>query len=430
MRTVPLLGLIAACNGGGDATPAKAPTYWHDVQPILAGRCVQCHTDGGIGTFPLTGYADVKAVGEVVANEVEARLMPPWKAVGGPAYTNDPSLTDDQIATIRAWVDGGMPEGHPADAGEPVPSLAVALPRVDATLSVPEPYSPRIDPDDYRCFPLAWDQPGTSYVTGFEVHPGNSTIVHHVAAFLIRPDGIAGPGVVDTFREWDASEDGPGYTCFGGPSKTGESLDVPIQQVAQWIPGEGGVLFPDGVGIPVVEGSLIVLQMHYNSAGSDGQPDQTTLDLMTEPDVERIGAFAPWLSAAWTFPGGMEIGAASSRTVTAEGDPLAFFGLLLENIDLSNGFRIHGGMLHMHTLGQHAEVHAIQGGANVPLIAVDPWDFNWQLTYDLAQPVEFAPGDELSLSCTFDNPGDAPVGWGEGTGDEMCVANLFVSAPK
>ena len=44
--------------------------------------------------------------------------MPPWhidKTVGIQEFKNDRSLTDDQIATISRWVDGGAPEGDPKD---------------------------------------------------------------------------------------------------------------------------------------------------------------------------------------------------------------------------------------------------------------------------------------------------------------------------
>jgi hypothetical protein len=423
---------LLACNGGGPAD-GEAPTYHADVAPILAGRCVGCHQAGGIGTFPLESYAEVAEVGEIVAAVTESRQMPPWKAVPGHlAYANDPSLTEAQIATIADWVAADMPEGDPAEAGEPVPSLAVALPRVDHTLEMPEDYLPtEAGSDDYRCFVLDWPESDLSYVTGFDVHPGNDTIVHHVAAFLIRPDGLGGDGVIDTFTGWDAEDEVPGYSCFGGPSQTGSELQVPVQQVAQWVPGSGATLFPDGVGIPVPAGSLIVLQLHYNTLSADGNPDRTRLDLMTEPDVARVGAFAPWLDPTWTF-GQMEIPAGSVRSHTAAGNPLGFFELLLgTDVALDQGFDIHAVMLHMHQLGQHAVLHHDPAGAERrTLLEVADWDFDWQLTYVLDEAVPFAPDDALSLTCTFDNTTGEAVNWGEGSGEEMCVANLFVSAPK
>lgn len=302
---------------------------------------------------------------------------------------------------------------------------------MDRTLTVPEPYTPAgTDGDDYRCFVLDWTGQAPEYVTGFEVHPGNPTVVHHVAAFLMRPDNLMGEALFDTIAAWDASEAGSGYSCFGGPSKSGEELAVPIQQLAQWVPGSGAVLFPEDVGIPVPPGSKIVLQMHYNTAASDGRPDQTAIDFRTEPDVARIGAFAPWLDAGWTL-GSMVIPPNAEITHEASGDPLSFFDLLLDDIDLSQGFRIHAAMLHMHRLGASGlvRVDRADGGEQV-LLEVPEWDFDWQLNYAFETPIDFAPDDGLTVRCTFANDGPVAVGWGEGSDEEMCVANLFVSAPK
>ncbi|MEL6348678.1 MAG: hypothetical protein AAFV53_36575 [Myxococcota bacterium] len=83
----------------------------------------------------------------------------------------------------------------------------------------------------------------------------------------------------------------------------------------------------------------------------------------------------------------------------------------------------------MHTLGRHAALRVERAdGTSEVLVEVDPYDFDWQLIYQFAEPVRFNDGDELSLACTFDNTmGEADVNWGEGTGEEMCVANLFLS---
>ena len=38
------------------------------------------------------------------------------------------------------------------------------------------------------------------------------------------------------------------------------------------------------------------------------------------------------------------------------------------------------------------------------------------------------PGDKLHSTCVFDNPGSQSVGFGEGTGDEMCF-NFVLAYP-
>jgi hypothetical protein len=62
-----------------------------------------------------------------------------------------------------------------------------------------------------------------------------------------------------------------------------------------------------------------------------------------------------------------------------------------------------------------------------PLIGIPAWDFHWQQMYFYAQPVPVDPYERLQLSCIWDNPTPRTVRWGEGTGDEMCLAYLYVT---
>jgi len=406
------------------------PTYWKDVRPILEGRCADCHSAGGIAPFELGTFEDARAYGSLVLATVEAGTMPPWGAVSGhQAYAQDPSLSVDQIATVTAWVEADMPEGDRADAVDALPSLALELPRVDLSLAMPEPYVPDdTTGDDYRCFLVEWTGVGLRYVTGFEVIPDNTSVVHHVAAFLVRPDTLVGPGVLDDFRGFDDAEEGPGYTCFGGPSGANE-VQIPIQQVAQWVPGNGAVLFPSESGIPIPEGSLVVLQMHYSTGTWDGLPDQTQVDFVVSDSVARKGAFAPFLNPLWPM-GGMPIPAGGVSTQTHEADPVGFFELMISDMDLTGGFDIQAAMLHMHLSGQRGQVELRRAsGETEVLLEVDPWDFNWQLNYQLLDPVRYDPGDTLYLECVWDNQTGADLDWGEGSHEEMCVGNLFITEP-
>ncbi|TNE90520.1 MAG: hypothetical protein EP330_07895 [Deltaproteobacteria bacterium] len=410
--------LLVACGG--------QPTWHQDVAPIVEARCGSCHTEGAVAPFALDTYEQAAGMGPIVAAAAESGLMPPWFAEDVRAYSNDHSLTDEQIATVVDWVAADMPEGDPDDPGEALPATATSLPRTDLTLSMPEAYEPVGDPDDYRCFVLDWPEATDLFVTGFEPHPGNDALVHHIAAFLVRPDNLAGQGAFDQIRGWDAGSAGPGYACFGGPgsSETEEDLRAPIQQLAQWVPGGGAFVFPEGSGIEVPAGSMIVLQLHYFDQ-TDGT-DLTTIDFMTEESVARKGAFAPWLDATWPL-GNMEI-PPGGTDIDKVDDPRDFWQLMTGGLDLEAGFDIHSTMMHMHTRGvggstwiEHAD------GTREDILVLEKYDFDWQFNYQLAEPARFAPGDQLGVECVFANDGDAPINWGEGTLDEMCVSNLFVT---
>ncbi|MCB9796027.1 MAG: monooxygenase [Alphaproteobacteria bacterium] len=418
---------------------ASPPTWHADVKPIIDGRCAQCHTEGAIAPFALDNAAPLA---ELIAASTSSRSMPPWGADSSVrGYLGDPSLTDEQIATIEAWAAAGAPEGDPEDAGEPLEPVTVELDRVDITLEMPEPYDPVGQPeDDYRCFALDWAEDEPVFVTGFNVVPGNNRIVHHVAAYLFSSDNMMGDQLFSALEEWEAAEEGPGYTCFGGPSGPDADLQVPVQQLAQWVPGMGGVMFPEGTGIRVEPGSKVVLQLHYWEPGDPQGEDATSIQFQVESDVERYGAFAPWLDPAWVG-GGMRIPADDEDVRhDIQRDPRSFFSLFIdENVDLRQGFDVYSVLFHMHTLGKSGELALVhEDGSEELILAIPDYDFNWQFVYRLEEPVRVNPEEELRLECRFDNSaanqaeGEAPVevNWGEGTGEEMCVANLYIAGAE
>src|SRR5215468_11669989 len=97
--------------------PSPAPTFYQDVLPILQDHCQSCHRPGQIAPMPLVTYAQARAKAMSIAQMVRMKKMPPWLA--DPKYShfsNDPSLTPEQIETIIQWVDAGAPAGQTRDA--------------------------------------------------------------------------------------------------------------------------------------------------------------------------------------------------------------------------------------------------------------------------------------------------------------------------
>jgi hypothetical protein len=419
------LGLLLSACG------PKGPTFDSDVQPLLQARCLNCHTTGGIAPFSMQTYAQVKQMAPAMLDAVKQGRMPPWKA--GPAdviYIGNPQLTAEQVATLEQWVTDGMPEGDPKAKKAVVAPVGGGLERVDLTLQVPEPYTPTKSPDDYRCFPIRWPSADPVYLTGFNAIPGQPSEVHHIALYQVPPDSA------DLPFQWDAEEDGPGYTCFGGPFGS-HPQNFPVNVVSAWIPGTGGLTYPRGLGVEVPPGSTLVLQVHYNTQQGALLPDQTKLEFSTATQVAGVAAYQPYLDPAWVA-GAMTIPAGQSNVMfQAYSDPRDFFTVLGSPLDLTNGFNIEGVMFHMHKLGTIGQLWLEKAsGTRIKVLEIPQWDFHWQLQYMLEQPLRFEPGDKLRLRCTFDNspgrldpnqPNPHDVNWGEGSDDEMCVANIFSS---
>lgn len=421
----------------GAACGAPAPTqltYHQNIKPIIDGRCVSCHQTDGIAPFALTHYAEVSAMAGAVKRAVVDRVMPPYLA--GPdcnEYVDNQRLTDDEIARIVTWTETGLAEGTPA----PEPrSLETAKPkglaRVDLKMEMPEAYSPRQSPDDYRCFVLDWKEEKKTFVVGMNVVPGNSKIVHHAIAFLIPPEGA------EEYLKLDAAEPGPGYTCFGGAGGKARP-----GWLGAWAPGGGAAMYPPDTGIPVRPGSKVVLQVHYNTLASDGPvSDVTAIELALAPSVERNAALIPWANPNWLKPGGMVIPPYEANvTHTFSFAPSQALGWLSGGVlPSASRVRIWSAALHQHLLGKSGRIEIEKAnGEKQCLLDVPRWDFHWQRGYGFSKEQVLEAADKLRITCTWDNSAEhqpfidgqrgmpRQVEWGEGTTDEMCLGVLFVS---
>src|SRR5450432_3243332 len=96
----------ATKSGGGKVT------FYKDALPILQERCQGCHRPGEVAPMSFLSYKETRPWAKAIKSAVSTRKMPPWSAdphVG--KFSNDWSLTDRQIETLTAWVDGGAAEG-------------------------------------------------------------------------------------------------------------------------------------------------------------------------------------------------------------------------------------------------------------------------------------------------------------------------------
>lgn len=439
-----LSALIALpmCDSEGARAPASDDadlTYWEHIKPIIDARCANCHVEGGIGPFPLESYEDVAEVLPVIGFVVSSRQMPPWQpSHEGKPLLGDMSLSDEEIARITTWVDRGGPEGDPADEGPALPRTSADLSRVDATLTMAEPFTPTLAPDEYRCFVLDWSFTTTKYVTGHRVNPGNTSIVHHAVGFIVAPE------LAERVLAFDAADPGPGYGCFGGPTPEKED-QLPASFAVSWAPGNFGLDRPAGTGIAVRPGSLFVLQVHYNlDHPTDPGPDLTTVDLSLADDVATRAFTLPWFDFTWYFqPEQMLIPAGESRVTHAYEATLSGSGgvtALAEGETFAEGVLLHAALPHMHTFGERITISVTRAnGSRETLLEIPKWDFHWQREYVFAEPQVINPGDKLAVACEWDNSDRAQpfvdgerqsprdLTWGEGTADEMCIAMIYVT---
>src|SRR5690242_18461967 len=124
--------LAASCvtvlSAGSPAAKAAANTpvvtYTKDVAPILNKNCVACHRQGDVAPMSLMSYQEVRPWAKSIREKVSEGVMPPWHAdpkIGH--FANDRRLSPKEVATLVAWVDGGMRQGDAKDL-PPAPVFA------------------------------------------------------------------------------------------------------------------------------------------------------------------------------------------------------------------------------------------------------------------------------------------------------------------
>jgi hypothetical protein len=408
-RHVALGALLAGCGDppapepvcvDGPATPADTPVWTGDVDALFAAHCTGCHQTGGLAPFPLDTYEAATTLPAAVRASIVDKRMPPFlPAACGECQTfrHSPALSPEDAGRIIGWIDAGFPEGEPR-AATPPPRELPRLTAVDATLDPVGAYTPSTaQTDDYRCFlvdtPFATD----TFLTGYEVVPGDPATVHHLLLFA-TPDSAGAQAL-------DDADEGPGWTCFGGAG-----VDASLAGV--WAPGAGAVPFPEGTGLKITGGQRFILQIHYNTVNGV-RPDDTRVNLSTATTVARPGAMTSQMNDQLGLPPGQaQVVRTSDREI--DGDAL-----------------IWGVVAHMHTRGQSFRLERVSpdGGTDC-LLDVPRWDFHWQGFWFYEQPVRVQANDISRMTCTYDTSRETErIDWGEGTADEMCIAYAFVTNP-
>jgi mono/diheme cytochrome c family protein len=412
-------------------------TYHRDTRAIIEQKCVNCHVDGGVAPFSLDTYDAVKIAAGAALFSVENGRMPPWPPTEGYSrFAHSRALSPEDKFALTDWLDGGLPEGNPADYVAP-PSVPVPEIDFNLTFKLPEPYTPTLRPDDHRCFAMDWPLDELAYVTASTVIPDQVAEVHHVIINIVEPEDV-GPYLVA------GGEGGnPGWPCLLSGGLPGSPLP---RQIGGWVPGAGVGPLPEGTGLPIRPGSLLVVQMHYNTLVAEPTPDQSTIKIATTAQVERPASGFLFTNPAWLEPGVMHIPAGDPDVYHGWEVNTSFLSLLFggpAGVKAGEPWAMHTGFLHMHNLATSGRVTLLRrDGTEQVIIDIRDWDFNWQSTYRLAQEVLVKPGDQVRLECTWDNSASnqvivnnvqqppRDVSWGDGTGDEMCLTNFFMTVPK
>lgn len=383
---------------------AAPKTYHKDVAPILMEKCQGCHRPGEIAPMTFMSYKEVRPWAKAIKTAVASKKMPPWFADSRFGhFANDWSLNAEQIATITSWVDGGAAEGNPKDSPKPKQWTAGwNITKPDLEIEMPAPFPiPAEGKVDYQYIVLPSGLTEDKWVQMAEVRPTYRQAVHHVVVF-IREKG----------SRW-LQEAKPGVPYVPPSNRQFENtLGGGSDILTIYTPGMLPDIFKPGQAKMVPAGADFVLQLHYTVNGKAGT-DQSKIGLVfaKEPPQERVITLGA-VNMNFTIPPGEANYPVSGRA------PNFYPATLLSFFP------------HMHLRGKGFEYKLIQpSGEAETLLKIDKYDFNWQLAYRLAKPIQLVPGARIEAVGTFDNSANNPanpdpkaaVKWGEQSWEEMMI---------
>ena len=242
---------------------------------------------------------------------------------------------------------------------------------------------------DYQHFEVDPGFTEDKFVTSVEARPGNPEVVHHIIAYLKVP---------------------------GEKKKRGLGA-----MLVAYAPGAMPLVFPEGAAALVPKGSTFIFELHYTPNGF-AQSDRSYFGMTftDEKNVNRLIGGGEAMNPEFEIPPG-ESDYVVTSTERARKD--------ITLLSLTP---------HMHLRGKSFRYELrYPDGREENLLDVPKYDFNWQLRYELAEPLHVPKGSVLTCTAVYDNSEENPnnpdptrtVTWGEQSWDEMMIGFFNYMTP-
>lgn len=379
-----------------------------DIAPMLEENCASCHRDKGIGPFAMDSHLVIQGWAPMIKEVVMTKRMPPGQIdphIGNVKITRN--LSADQIQKLVHWIDTGAVKDNAPD-----PLVAIAWPTTkwplgepDVLVKIPPQEIPATGVMDYIWVDSGYVFDQDRWVKGADLIPGDRSVVHHILANAIPP-GAAGPKIGICPSPCEAGQ-GDRRTS---PEERGIGLPA-------YIPGNNARFLAENTGQFVPAGSRMVFQMHYTTSGR-ASVDASEFGLYFYEDgfvpTEQLQSGGVTANDFLIPPNDGDYEVVRARTIPQDAYAISFYP-------------------HMHLRGKRMKWTAqYPDGTEEPLLSAPNYDFNWQMTYELAEPKFIPAGTKIVIEGAFDNSPTNPnnpdpnayVTWGDQSYEEMFIGNM------
>jgi hypothetical protein len=372
----------------------QAISYSKEVAPILANNCARCHRDGGVAPFAMNSYAIVKGFAPMIREVVRTKRMPPGQIDPHIGHFKETyTLTAAETQTLVHWIEAGAPKDDGVDPLTQLkwPATKWALGEPDLIVKVPPQKIPATGVLDYiRVVVPIEGLDRDRWVRASQYVAGDRTVLHHTLNALVPP----------------GTQNGRAFLSAGDPNAA---------RITAYIPGAQPQIEPPNTGGLLKKGSSLALQLHYTTNGK-ATTDASEIGLWFYPDdqqpAERMsGECACIFTRTWIpIP------------------PYAADHEMQQTITVPKDAYIYSMLPHMHFRGKRMRFYVeYPDGKKEELLNIAHYNYNWQLDYQLAEPLRVPAGTKIRAVAAFDNSvqnkanpdPSRKVPWGQQSWDEM-----------
>ena len=376
-----------------DQHVSNVPDYATDVAPILEEKCVSCHLEGGIAPFAMDSHMMVQGWSPMMKEVIMTKRMPPAQV--DPSvnhFTNARYMNPDQLQTLIHWIDAGAPRGK--SEVDPLarvrsPETVWELGEPDYIVEVPAFTVPATGVLDYENVTINLPFEEDVWVRSIQHVPGDRRVLHHLLSYIVPADYDERivEGENDSYREF----------------------------LEGFAPGKDeSVTYPENSGMFIPKDSAVQMSLHYTTFGKEAV-DKTLLGLYfadEKPDHQY---------STYSLSHG-------GRNIVIP--PRANEHKMSASYVFEDEVMLHGLRPHMHYRGKYMRMGVIYpDGTKDEIINVPDYNFAWQPTYRLADPMLLPAGSRVMIEGAFDNSQynlgnpdpDAEVRGGAQSWDEMFI---------
>ena len=376
-----------------DQHVSNVPDYATDVAPILEEKCVSCHLEGGIAPFAMDSHMMIQGWSPMMKEVIMTKRMPPAQV--DPSvnhFTNARYMNPDQLQTLIHWIDAGAPRGN--SKVDPLarvrsPETVWELGEPDYIVEVPAFTVPATGVLDYENVTINLPFEEDVWVRSIQHVPGDRRVLHHLLSYIVPADYDERivEGENDSYREF----------------------------LEGYAPGKDeSVTYPENSGMFIPKDSAVQMSLHYTTFGKEAV-DKTLLGLYfadEKPDHQY---------STYSLSHG-------GRNIVIP--PRANEHKMSASYVFEDEVMLHGLRPHMHYRGKYMRMGVIYpDGTKDEIINVPDYNFAWQPTYRLADPMLLPAGSRVMIEGAFDNSQynlgnpdpDAEVRGGAQSWDEMFI---------